>query len=171
MNTNQLPSQVQVKILPVQQSDLNAVLEILVENNLETWSYKDFSDEILRNDSVFLAAKIESQTVGFCVARLIISEVYQLCTITNFADTKSECEIYNIAVRIGYSAQGIGTEILNKIIQIAQMYKTQEVWLEVRNSNRNAIKFYEKNNFAKMYERKNFYSNPIENAIVMKRVL
>ena len=45
-----------------------------------------------------------------------------------------------------------------------------EIFLEVRESNIPAISLYEKFKFKKISIRKNFYSNPNENAVVMKKI-
>jgi len=84
---------------------------------------------------------------------------------------ETECEIYNIAVKREFQNRGIGNKLLNKLVLLAKEHNSQSIWLEVRNSNTKAVKFYQKNNFRQIYERKNFYSNPLENAIVMKRNL
>lgn len=84
---------------------------------------------------------------------------------------EAECEIYNIAVKREFQNRGIGNKLVNKLVLLAKEHNSQSIWLEVRNSNTKAINFYQKNNFRQIYERKNFYSNPSENAIVMKRNL
>ncbi len=84
---------------------------------------------------------------------------------------ETECEIYNIAVKREFQNRGIGNKLLNNLVLLAKEHNSQSIWLEVRNSNTKAVNFYQKNNFRQIYKRKNFYSNPLENAIVMKRNL
>jgi len=57
--------------------------------------------------------------------------------------------------------QGIAQELLDKI-------KTKDIFLEVRESNKKAINFYKKNNFKQISIRKGYYSDPTEDAIIMK---
>jgi ribosomal protein S18 acetylase RimI-like enzyme len=90
---------------------------------------------------------------------------------TGSENLKAECEIYNIAVKREFQNRGIGNRLLNELVLLIKQCNSQSIWLEVRNSNSKAINFYKKNDFGKIYERKNFYSNPVENAIVMKRDL
>ncbi len=164
---------VSAEIAKMQIADINSVLEILIESGLEAWGYNDFLSEILRRDALVLVSKIKTETIGFCIARLIITN----CLTINLDSSKknenleTECEIYNIAVRREFQNQGIGKQLLNKLVLLLKGYNTQSIWLEVRSSNRNALDFYHKNHFKQIYERKNFYSNPLENAIVMKRNL
>ncbi len=56
----------------MQIADINSVLEILIESGLEAWGYNDFLSEILRRDALVLVSKIKTETIGFCIARLII---------------------------------------------------------------------------------------------------
>ena len=70
-------------------------------------------------------------------------------------------EILAIAAVEEYRNKGIAQELLDKI-------KTKDIFLEVREGNKVAINFYKKNNFKEISIRKNYYSEPTENAIIMK---
>ena len=48
------------------------------------------------------------------------------------------------------------------------MIRIKNIFLEVRESNQTAINFYKKNKFKEISIRKNYYSKPTENAIIMK---
>jgi ribosomal protein S18 acetylase RimI-like enzyme len=168
-----------LEIVEMRITDINTVLEILSENRLEIWSYNDFLSEIQRDDSrddsLTLVGKMDNEIVGFCITRLIKLD-NQLHynsgrALINDKNFETECEIYNIAVKRELQHRGIGSKLLDRIVLLLKKYNSQSIWLEVRISNIEAISFYQKNNFRQMYERKNFYSNPLENAIVMKRDL
>ncbi len=185
-----------IEIIRMQIADINQALEILTENKLEFWSYKDFLSEIQYENSIVLVGKLMTEVIVFCVARLIKLQLNSIefnCkkTINNYIpksythnlitidskkqfreeDFESECEIYNIAVKKEFQNRGIGKQMLDKLVLMIKEYNSQAIWLEVRDSNRIGIHFYQKNNFRQIYIRKNFYSNPLENAIVMKRDL
>jgi ribosomal-protein-alanine N-acetyltransferase len=149
------------RVVKMRRGDIEEALEIQTEAGLEGWKYDDFISEIQRNDSFILVVKIKTQIVGFCVARLIKHYLYK----------SSECEIYNIAIKENFQNRGLGSYLLNWLIGLLKEYNTESIWLEVRNSNWRAVSFYKKNDFRPIYERKNFYSHPVENAIVMKRNL
>jgi ribosomal-protein-alanine N-acetyltransferase len=165
------------EIVRMREIDITSVLEILTENKLENWSYNDLFSEIQRDDSILLVVVFQKEIIGFCIARLIRLE--NITTDLNNKNNiqseckiyKNECEIYNIAVKKKYQKRGIGRQMLNKIVLLATEQQSQSIWLEVRNSNFKAINFYQSNSFRQMYKRKNFYSNPSEDAIVMKRNL
>jgi [ribosomal protein S18]-alanine N-acetyltransferase len=77
-------------------------------------------------------------------------------------------EIYNIAVENSYARSGVGHQLMAAAIQESARRKASKVVLEVRKSNNPAINFYLKFNFRIAGERKNYYSNPIEDAYVME---
>lgn len=71
-------------------------------------------------------------------------------------------DIINIAVDKNYQHEGIGSKLLEYVINL-----NKRTILEVRSSNTNAISLYLKYNFKKINIRKNYYGN--EDAIVMER--
>lgn len=75
-------------------------------------------------------------------------------------------DIINIAVHPNYEKKGIGTKLVERLID---SYFIEHVMLEVRESNTNAINFYKKNKFEIIRTIKNYYGN--DNALVMERKL
>ena len=53
--------------------------------------------------------------------------------------------------------QGIGNELLKKVENISNKFGIKEIFLEVRESNQEAINFYKKNGFIEVGIRKNYY--------------
>ena len=85
----------------------------------------------------------------------------KVCGYLMILDSIDVYEILAIATVEKYRNKGIAQELLDKI-------KTKDIFLEVRESNKVAINFYKKNNFKEISIRKNYYSEPTENAIIMK---
>ena len=85
----------------------------------------------------------------------------QVCGYLMVLDSIDVYEILAIATIEEYRNKGIAQELLDKI-------KTKDIFLEVRESNQVAINFYKKNKFKEISIRKNYYSEPNENAIIMK---
>ena len=85
----------------------------------------------------------------------------QVCGYLMVLDSIDVYEILAIATIEEYKNKGIAQELLDKI-------KTKDIFLEVRESNQIAISFYKKNKFKEISIRKNYYSEPNENAIIMK---
>ena len=77
-------------------------------------------------------------------------------------------EIYNIAVESTHARSGIGYELMRAAVQESGRRSARKVILEVRKSNNPAINFYLKFNFKITGDRKNYYSNPVEDAYIME---
>ena len=95
---------------------------------------------------------------SFIYAYLIDEKV---CGYLMVLDSIDVYEILALATVEEYRNKGIAQELLNKI-------KTKDIFLEVRESNKKAINFYKKNNFKQISIRKGYYSDPTEDAIIMK---
>ena len=85
----------------------------------------------------------------------------KICGYLMVLDSIDVYEILAIATIEEYRNKGIAQELLDKI-------KIKDIFLEVRESNQVAINFYKKNKFKEISVRKNYYSEPTENAIIMK---
>lgn len=85
----------------------------------------------------------------------------KVCGYLIILDSIDVYEILAIATVEEYRNKGIAQKLLNKI-------KIKNIFLEVRESNQTAINFYKKNKFKEISIRKNYYSKPTENAIIMK---
>ena len=66
-----------------------------------------------------------------------------------------------------YRRRGIGASLLNCILDKALQRKAKAAFLEVRSSNEAAQVLYEKCGFKAIARRANYYSDPLEDAIVM----
>ena len=116
----------------------------------EAWSFESFRSEAEKNSGIVLAAvSPEAELLGFLTASCIL-------------DT---ADLTNIAVSPAYRRNGIAGMLLETLFSL-----TGEacIFLEVRESNQNAIALYQKYQFRPVGVRKNFYQNPIENAILMQ---
>ena len=116
--------------------------------------------EIFKN-SAFNKSYIETLIKGdnsFIDIYLIEDKV---CGYLMVLDSIDVYEILAIATIEEYRNKGIAQELLDKI-------KIKDIFLEVRESNQVAINFYKKNKFKEISVRKNYYSEPNENAIIMK---
>ena len=85
----------------------------------------------------------------------------KICGYLMVLDSIDVYEILAIATVEEYRNKGLAQELLDKI-------KTKDIFLEVRESNKKAINFYKKNNFKQISIRKGYYSDPTEDAVIMK---
>lgn len=81
--------------------------------------------------------------------------------------TPPEAEIYDIAVLPVVQGRGFGTLMLKKLLGILQEEDVKHCFLEVRPSNRPALMFYTRHGFARQNIRKDYYSFPREDAILL----
>ena len=116
--------------------------------------------EIFKNSAfnrTYLDSLIKADN-SFIYTHIIDNKV---CGYLMVLDSIDVYEILSIATIKEYRSKGIAQELLDKI-------KTKDIFLEVRESNQVAINFYKKNKFNQISIRKNYYSEPNENAIIMK---
>jgi ribosomal-protein-alanine N-acetyltransferase len=76
----------------------------------------------------------------------------------------NETDLQILAVDENFRRQGVAQQLLETLLTDRPNAK---IWLEVRENNAPARTFYEKNGFIIQYVRKDYYRNPIENAVVM----
>lgn len=164
-------------LIPANESFVEEIVKISRACHLSLWSVEDYVAEINRSDSFNLVCFEENDqnVVGFMLARLIINLIPSTQIIENqelksakVKEEFSEAEILNIAVDPRHQKKGIGQIIFKQFLNFSIENKIKTVWLEVRESNVNAQSFYLKNNFQISHIRKNYYSKPFENALIMK---
>lgn len=78
-----------------------------------------------------------------------------------------EGQITNIAVLPAYRRQGLGASVLAFLIDLAKERGCAQISLEVRASNQAAVSLYRRFGFEVCGERRRFYKNPTEDALVM----
>ena len=79
-------------------------------------------------------------------------------------DLAGELEITQLAVKKAYQGLGLANQLMEFLAD-----RTERIFLEVRVSNQVARALYEKHGFQPVGQRKNYYQNPIEDAILMAR--
>ena len=77
---------------------------------------------------------------------------------------EGECELLNVAVAPSFRRRGIARELLKPLLNLPN----NQVFLEVRESNRTARTFYKSMGFQEVSVRNLYYDFPAEAAIVMK---
>lgn len=157
----------------MQTIDIVEVETIANECGLSFWSRADYLRHIERQDGISLVVKDNAgKTIGFLAARLII-KLTKIASVNDLFNKKfnyhqCELEIYNIAVSPPHQFRGAGKLLLSKFLETTRNCDETIIWLEVRRSNVQAVNFYSGNGFKICYTRKNYYSQPVEDALVMK---
>ncbi len=111
-----------------------------IEDDYEKkWKKKDFYSFISDQNNIFILS--HPKPVGYLKARVI----------------KDEIEIISILIDKKFRKEGIGKDLLNKLLTIAFKKKIQHIFLEVSVENEIAINLYKKFNFIKVGIRKSYY--------------
>lgn len=145
-----------VRILPLTLSRIDEVLEIERASFSDPWSREMFRSELMIGGGTYARlAERDGVLVGYLCAVIVADEAH----------------LGNVAVDPSERRQGVAQALLDDLLESSRKQGIRRVTLEVRESNQNARKFYYKNDFIDVAIRKNYYRNPVEDAIVMLRTL
>ena len=140
-------------IIPMNEDNYKAVAAIEAACFSQPWSEKTFFEELSNpNAHTYLACE-NGEPAGFL-------SVWEVC---------GEVSINNIGVLERFRRKGIARALLQKML--VELSSADSVTLEVRKSNASAIALYEGFGFERVGERKNFYSQPTEDALLMTKLL
>lgn len=138
-------------IRQMMETDISEVFEIEQLTFSDPWSREDFQDSLKEQNNGYLVAEVDGHIAGFCGYWGIVGEGY----------------IYNVAVREEYRRQNIGFRMLDFMLTEAKSRGITSFTLEVRQSNEAAIRLYKRLGFESAGIRKDFYSKPKEDAVIM----
>jgi ribosomal-protein-alanine N-acetyltransferase len=143
---------------PLADSDLAYVAALEAQIHAAPWSYGNFRDA--------LAAGYSAQ-VGEREGRIVVFGVMMRAP--------GEAQVLNLSVVPDARRQGLGRALLERFVDDAQRAGAEQIFLEVRLSNRPAIALYESAGFKAVGRRANYYpaarGEPAEDALVMRRRL
>lgn len=148
-----------ISIIRMSEHDLLEVVEIEEQSGLSRWGWAAYYAELQANNRELMlvarpsaSAVVESSLIiGYIVAR----------------ETAGELHINNVAVRAEFRRRGIGAALLNRILDEARKRQAKAAFLEVRSSNHAAQALYERSGFKAIARRANYYTEPMEDAVVM----
>jgi [ribosomal protein S18]-alanine N-acetyltransferase len=135
--------------------DLDGVIDVERESFTNPWTRDMYAWE-LQNRSVchiYVVRTDDCQVAGFCAFWLVFDEIH----------------INNLAIRPRYRGHGLGTALLERVIDEARALGAPRATLEVRASNVAARQLYARLGFYVAGTRRNYYTNPIEDALILWR--
>ena len=136
-------------ITEMQEKHLPALAELEKQCFHAPWIEKMLREEL--GGGIFLVAEQDGEVQGYVGCQTVLDEGY----------------ITNVAVSPDFRRRGIARALIAELTAKAEENKLAFVTLEVRESNAPAIALYTGAGFAPVGKRKNFYSNPTENAVLM----
>jgi ribosomal-protein-alanine acetyltransferase len=148
-----------VSIGRMTEHDLLEVVEIEESSGLSRWGWAAYYAELQGNNRhLMLVARVagehkrgRSKLAGYIVARMGADELH----------------INNVAVREPYRRLGIGRALLDRIMEEGKRSEVPCAFLELRAGNTAALALYEDCGFRVTARRSKYYSEPVEDALVM----
>ena len=141
-----------INITEMQIEDINLIESNFSEKFDKFWSINILKSDFKDSNSKYIIAKQNNEVVGFAGIKIILDEA----------------DIMNIVTKQDCRNQGIGSLLLEKLIEIATNLNCSCINLEVNENNFSAIHLYEKYGFKRIGLRKKYYNNT-DNAILMKK--
>lgn len=141
-------------IVPMDSSHIDMLASLEKQCFSSPWSVTSLAEELENPVAYFLVALFGDEAVGYIGVQEIVGE----------------CYITSIAVALEYRRNGIAQALLTVAETGAKERSCDFITLEVRPSNMAAIALYEKNGYEVTGERKNFYTKPLENALIMTKI-
>ena len=133
--------------------DLDQVMAIEEEVFSDPWTKEGFFTFLIRKDSMFLVVEEKGKIIGYLGSLMVLDE----------------SDILNIAVRPDRQREGIGRFMLESMFRLSFDCGIRFVHLEVRESNETAIRLYGRCGFQPDGLRKDYYTDPCENAVLMTK--
>ncbi len=101
----------------------------------------------------------------------VVEQGHTLCGFAGISVAGDTADVMKIGVLPEYRRMGAAQQLLQMLLVKAKETGCEQVMLEVRESNAAARQLYRKNEFEELAVRKQYYTQPVENGIVMNRKL
>lgn len=138
---------------PVELSEALSELDCLCVG-ADGWSAASFESEAAKENGIVLYIEKNGRIAG------LICGYYAV----------GEGDITSIAVHPDFRRKGLALKLIREF-EKQLPNDTEDIFLEVRETNTAAVSLYEKCGFGAVSIRKNFYDSPRENAVVMKKTI
>ena len=140
-------------IVPFEEKYISAIADIEKECFSVPWSEKSLKEELENEQAFFLVCLKDNEVAGYI----------------GIIDICGECNITNVAVGEKFRNKGVASALIKKAIDDAIERNSDFITLEVRKSNIPALNLYTKHGFENVGERRNFYTHPTEDAVLMTK--
>lgn len=140
-----------VTIRKMRETDVIRVGRLEIESFPDPWSEKSIEESLEQTFSYCLVAEMDERVVGYLI----------------FYKNLDEGELLRIAVSREQQRTGVGAKLMDELKAYCATHHVKRIMLDVRKSNTRAKKFYKKQGFVVDGERKHFYANPDEAAVLM----
>ena len=119
----------------------------------DPWSENSIASELDNKLAFWLVATEGDRVAGYIGSQTVMDET----------------DMMNVAVHPDYRRKGIAEALVNGLVEELKRKESRCLTLEVRASNDPAITLYEKLGFSEIGRRKNYYRNPREDALILRK--
>jgi [ribosomal protein S18]-alanine N-acetyltransferase len=130
------------------EADIPAIVEIENISFPTPWEQKTFVDTLESKDKAILVSESNGKLNGYIILEKVVDEG----------------SITDLAVAPEFRKKGIASELITTVIDVARREELIKLFLEVRSTNAQAIRLYEKFGFTRTGRRKDYYSCDCEDA-------
>lgn len=135
--------------------DMTEVLDIEQQCFEFAWTEDDFLACLRQRNCIGMVAEHQERIVGFMIYELL----------------KSQLHVLNFAVAPWARRQGVGCQMVEKLVGKLAQQRRQEIRLEVREGNLAAQLFFQRQGFVATNVLRGYYEDTAEDAYVMRHVL
>ena len=139
-----------IEIVRMNESHVSAVAELERQNFSDPWPDIAVRGELTNKLALWLVALEDGEVVGYVGSQTVLQEA----------------DMMNIAVADSHRRRGIAKMLVEELIRQLDAYQLS---LEVRASNAPAIALYETLGFHQVGLRRNYYRNPKEDALILRK--
>lgn len=140
-----------LQIRELTSKDISSVARIELMSFTIPWSEKSLFSEVYKTTSISRVALLDGTIAGYIFVQHVLDEGHLL----------------DLAIHPDYQRLGVATALLVDVITELRLRKCRFFYLEVRASNHAAIRLYSSSGFRKINARKDYYTLPTEDAVVM----
>ena len=119
----------------------------------DPWSERSIASELDNKLAFWLVAAEGEQVAGYIGSQTVMDET----------------DMMNVAVHPDFRRLGIAEALVNELVENLKKMGSHCLTLEVRASNAPAISLYEKLGFHEIGRRRNYYRNPREDALILRK--
>ena len=142
-----------ITILEMNESHVPQVADLEKMCFHDPWSERSIASELNNPLACWLVAVEGEQVVGYVGSQTVIDAT----------------DMMNIAVHPDFRRQGIAQMLVEQLVDALKQRQSISLMLEVRASNTGAQALYEKMGFQQVGLRKNYYRNPKEDALILRK--
>ena len=142
-----------MNIVPMNEHHVPQIALLERECFADPWSQQSIASELHNPLSLWLVAQEGQTLLGYVGSQTCLDET----------------DMMNIAVSPASRRQGVARALIGALVSALREHGSKQLTLEVRASNGPARQLYESLGFLQVGLRKNYYRNPKEDALILRK--